>query len=80
MVPAPNEWDICLIAVVPKEDLDLCIKDLEKLVTAPDLARFEIVTTDIDYSSVNEWYQKSTNSYLGISREKNIILYSSQKY
>ena len=80
MVPAPNEWDICLIAVVPKEDLGLWIKDLEKLETAPDTARFEIVSTDIDYSSVNEWYQKSTNSYLGISREKNIIMYSSQKY
>ena len=80
MVPAPNEWDICLIAVIPKEDLGLWIKDLEKLETAPDMARFEIVTTDIDYSSVNEWYKKSTNSYLGISREKNIIFYSSQKY
>lgn len=80
MVPGPSDWDICIVAEVPEDEIDLWIKGLNKLEQKPEINCFEKIPTDIDYSGVSEWYEHSANSFIGLDRNQNIIVYRNQKY
>ena len=80
MVPGPSDWDICVIAQVPNSELDSWIKDLAELKKSPKLECFDIVPTDIDYSGVSEWFGKGNNSFIGLDRSKNVIVFRSRAF
>ena len=80
LIPGPSDWDICLIAVVPSSELDLWVSKLKKINKTPELKFLSKVPTDIDYSKVTEWYYHSTNSFVGIDRIENIIMYRNEKH
>lgn len=80
MVPAPSDWDICIIAQVPKSELNIWIKDLAELKESPKVECFDKVSTEIDYSGVSEWFGQGNNSFVGLDRSKSVIVFRSRTY
>ncbi len=73
-VPSPSEWDIRLVAKVPKKHLDIWVENLTALKSPPTLNWCEKVKTVIDYTGVNEWYS-SEKKLVGVDRVNGIVLY-----
>ncbi|MCM8528651.1 MAG: hypothetical protein NE327_19155 [Lentisphaeraceae bacterium] len=78
MVPGPNDWDICFIAKV--KDVSPWIEDKKKLETKPADLRLDKIKTNINYSSVNQWFNIGSNDYLGVDNENKVIIYRNQKF
>lgn len=74
MVPGPSDWDIRLIAVVPKAEMEQWIpagsEKSEGL--APDWVK-DLPGT-IDRAGLTEWYNEG-GTKIGVDRERSIIAY-----
>ncbi len=75
MIPGPSDWDICLIAIVPKIELKEWIKGQKKIEDIKDKMCFDKVPTQIDYSKIKEWYQYDIHSFVGIDPINRIVVY-----
>jgi len=74
MVPAPSDWDIRLIAVVPKTEIDDWVPAGvgKKEDPSPDWLK-ELPGT-IERDGITEWYRKS-GTVIGVDRERSIVAY-----
>jgi hypothetical protein len=76
MVPAPSDWDIRLLAVVPAAELDAWIPvDGEKLDDMLPEWLKDLPGT-IERDGLTEWYRKS-GTMIGVNRERAIVAYRS---
>ena len=75
MVPGPSDMSISFIAQVPQDEINIWIKGLKVINKKQDLSCFSEVPTEIDYSSISEWYELKANSFIGVDRENAIIIY-----
>lgn len=73
-LPAPSDWDIRLVAIVPSTTLNKWIISgkLIETMTTPDWVTETSRT--IDTGSIKEWY-KDGNREIGIDRTNNVVAY-----
>lgn len=76
MVPAPSDWDIQLIAIVPKTEVDDWVPaNVQKSdVSAPEW--LEGLPGGIERHGITEWYRKSGTT-VGVDRQRSIVAYRS---
>ena len=74
-IPGPSDWDIRLVAIVPPIEIDLWISGLKKMPQTPDTKWLSRIPTNIDYSTINEWYDMGFSSVIGINRELGLVVY-----
>ena len=76
MIPAPSEWDIRLIAVVPKIEIDTWVPTGAKKSDAPSQTWWKDLPGPIEKDGITEWYSTSGTA-TGIDRERSIVVYRS---
>lgn len=74
MVPAPSDWDIRLIAVVPETEIDDWIPAGAEKKDDPSPAWVKDLPGPIERSGLTEWYRKSGTT-VGVDRERSIVVY-----
>ncbi|XZE20516.1 hypothetical protein SH449x_000390 [Pirellulaceae bacterium SH449] len=74
MVPAPSDWDIRLIAVVPETDIEAWIPEGAEKKDYPSPAWLKDLPGTIERNGITEWYRKS-ETVVGIDRELSIVAY-----
>ena len=77
-VPAPSEWDVRLVAIVPGEQLQDWSEGLESVDSA-EQDWLKEVPTKIDYSGVSKWFRKGGVT-VGIDEERRVVVYRNQAY
>jgi hypothetical protein len=79
-VPAPNDYDIRLVAVVPADELQAWIPPGVGAVSiAPDVRWLATVPTTVNLSQINEWYEEPRR-IIGVDRASNVVVYRAWKY
>ena len=74
-VPGPSDWDIRLAAVVLAAEIGTWVAGMTPL-KEPDAGWLKAIPTNLDLSTVSEWYGKG-QSVVGINRAKRIVIYRS---
>jgi hypothetical protein len=74
MVPAPSDWDIRLIAVVPKADLEAWVPAGAEKKDGPSPVWLTELPGTIERDGFTEWYHKS-ETVIGVDRKRSIVAY-----
>jgi hypothetical protein len=74
MVPAPSDWDIRLIAVVPKTEIEAWVPVGAEKKDDPSPAWLKDIPGTIERDEITEWYRKS-GIVIGVDRERSIVAY-----
>jgi len=72
-VPGPSDWDIRLIARIPKAQMVLWTKDLHAIASAPT-DWLDALPAGISHSGITDWYQNS-GRWVGINRVHGVVVY-----
>lgn len=75
MIPAPNDWDICLLVKVPSEEMGQWVPKNAQMVFLMDQKWLEKIPGTIDYSTIENWYLRDKNILVGIDQKNSIIAY-----
>jgi hypothetical protein len=73
-VPAPSDWDIRLIAVVPKTEIQAWVPAGAEKKDDPSPAWLKDLPGTIERDGITEWYRKS-GAVIGVDRERSIVAY-----
>jgi len=73
-VPGPNDWDIRLLAKVPKEEIDNWVPAGSKEFPQIDPTWMEAIPGPIDCSQINLWFHYK-NTLIGIDKDRSIVAY-----
>ena len=73
LVPSPSEWDIKILAVIPKEDIQEWIPHKIQPSKTP-YQWISDIPGDIPTAGITEWYQDEQRT-IGIDRANSIIAY-----
>ena len=76
MVPAPSDWDIRLIAVVPETEIEAWVPAGAEKKDDPSPAWLNDLPGTIEREGLTEWYRKS-GTMVGVDRERFIVAYRS---
>lgn len=78
-LPAPSDWNIQIIAVVPKNELNKWVKEMNPTAKKVKVSWIKTIPTKIQYPIITEWYT-APNKTVGIDRTNNIIVYRNTSF
>ncbi len=78
IVPAPSEWDIRLIAIVPEEELHLWIPAGIRVSTSTDRNWLTNVPSSHLADGITEWYTQQ-GKIVGVNRQTSVVAYRAWK-
>ena len=73
-VPGPSDWDIKILAVIPRSDIDEWVSPQAQRIEREPPEWLGNMPGAISTEGINEWYSDG-NSVIGIDRYKAIILF-----
>ena len=74
LLPSPSEWDIKVLAVVPKDEIHEWISGLPASQEEHPLEWLSEIPGNIPVDGIDEWYQDGRRT-IGVDREHSIIAY-----
>lgn len=77
LVPAPSDWDIRIVAVVPAEELPRWIPAGVPMAPPPDLTWLAGVPESERAAGMSEWYVEP-NRVVGVDRVRSVVVYRSR--
>lgn len=76
LLPAPSDWDIRLIASVPRAEIEDWVPAGAEKTDGPTPEWLKGMPGSIERDGISEWYRKS-GTMVGIDRERSIVTYRS---
>jgi hypothetical protein len=76
MAPGPSDWDIRLIAVVPKAQIEEWITDGIERSDSLSPNWLKVLPGTIDRTGITEWYHEGGTT-IGLDRERGIVAFRS---
>jgi len=80
VIPAPNDWDIRIIAIVPKNEISSWISGMKLSIDPIDQRWLQDISSNINYQYIREWYKLYDQKVVGIDRENGVIVYRNATY
>ena len=74
LLPSPSEWDIKVLAVVPKEEIPDWISEMQELAEAPSLEWLSDIPGEISPDGITAWYHDGGRT-VGVDPVNAIIAY-----
>ena len=73
LVPGPSDWDIRIVAQIPKAEIELWTNGLHSI-SLPNIDWMKNLPGSIDYSGISTWF-KSDNRLVGVDEGNAVIVY-----
>lgn len=79
-IPAPSDWDIRIIAVVPKNEISRWLSGMKLSTENIDKTWLQDIPSNINYQYISEWYELYGQKFVGVDRSKGIVVYRNVTY
>ncbi len=79
-ISAPSDWDIRIIAVVPKNEISSWLSGMKLSIKPIDQRWLQDIPSNINYQYISEWYELYGQEFVGIDRENGIVVYRNTTY
>lgn len=77
---APSDWDIRIIAIVPKNEINHWVSGLTLSTKPTNTAWLHGIPSNINYQSITEWYEQYGQEWVGVDRVNGIVVYRNVAY